>query len=480
MQQIRKNVLYNVLLNVSRVLFPFITAPYLSRVLEPDGVGLSDFANYYASFFALVALLGIPTYGVREVAKRRSSPEALQSTVSELFSITFFSSLALTVVYLVSLLVVGQLNENFPIFFIAGVTLYLAPLRTEWYYQGMEQFGYITARSLIIKTLSVICLFLFVRTKSDLIIYVILNALCSIANDLWNFLKMIRSGIRPRITVHGLRPHMRPALLLLASSLAVSVYTMLDTEMLGFMADYEQVGYYGRAANISRMLLMAVTSISIAVIPRVAQSAEVQNYAKVEDIINKSFAVVSFLAIPMSVGLCCIAPAFAPLFYGELFVGTSVPLMIMSFDVLIIGLNNLIAMQGLVGMGHDGLFLKSVLSGSAVNVLMNLLLIPRLGAIGAAIASVAAEFLVLLVSAVYFYRRTPVRIHNFSVLWKGVAGSLLFIPLLILLKHHLAGWPLVIVFVCAGFLLYVGIQFLLRNATIDLFLPVIQDKFRKK
>lgn len=480
MQQIRKNVIYNVLLNVSRVIFPFITAPYISRVLEPDGVGLFDFSNYYAGFFALVALLGIPTYGVREIAKRRSDPQALQRTVSELFSIALITTVVTTLVYIGSLFVVGKLNENFLVFLIAGVTLYFAPLRTEWYYQGMEQFAYITFRSLLIKTISVICLFIFVKTKSDLIIYVLLNALSTVVADLWNYIKMVRSGIRPKFTTKGLRSHLQPVLVLFASSLAISVYTMLDTEMLGFMRDYEQVGYYGRSMNISKMLVTAVTSISIVVIPRVAQSAEKRNFEKIEDIMNKSFSVVSFLAIPMSVGLCCIAPVFIPLFFGELFEGASIPMMIMAFDVVMIGLNNLVAVQGLIGMGYDGLFLKSVLVGAISNLLLNIFLIPGYGAVGAAISSVIAEFLVLLVATIFFYRVTPVRIHQLIDLVKCTLGSLLFIPLLILLKSHISGWVLVVVFVFSGAVLYFLVEYVLKNGSVNLLLPILKSKLHKQ
>ena len=273
---------------------------------------------------------------------------------------------------------------------------------------------------------------------------------------------------------------MQPVLVLFASSLAISVYSMLDTEMLGFMRDYEQVGYYGRAMNISKMLVSAVTSISIVVIPRVAQSADTKNYAKIEDIMNKSFSVVSFLAIPMSVGLCCIAPVFVPLFFGNLFVGASIPMMIMAFDVLMIGLNNLVAVQGLIGMGYDNLFLKSVMVGAFSNVLLNLFLIPRFGAIGASTSSVMAEFLVLMVSAIFLYRATPVRIHNLIDLVKGFGGALLFIPLLFLLKTYLSGWVLVVVFVVSGALLYFVVEGILKNGSVSLLMPLVKSKLHKR
>ena len=165
---IKKNAFYNVLLNISQVIFPLITAPYVSRVLEPDGVGLFNFANTYAGYFALVALLGIPTYGVREVAKARDDKESLSMLVSQLMTIAVMTTVVVSAVYLITIAVVGQLTENYIIFLLAGFVIYLAPFKINWYYQGLEEFGFITMRSLILRTLGIICLFVFVRTKSDL------------------------------------------------------------------------------------------------------------------------------------------------------------------------------------------------------------------------------------------------------------------------------------------------------------------------
>ena len=479
MQQIRKNVIYNVLLNVSRVIFPFITAPYISRVLEPDGIGLFDFSCYYASFFAMVALLGIPVYGIREVAKHRSEPDSLKMMVSELFSISVFTTISISIIYIASLFVIGQLTENKIIFLVAGITLYMAPFRTEWFFQGIEKFGYITSRSLIIKTISVICLFLFVRTKSDLIVYVILNALSTAASDMWNYVKMIKDGFAPHLVFRGLRKHMRPILLLFASTLAISVYTMLDTEMLGFLTDYEQVGYYGRATNVSRILISVVTSISVVVIPRVAQSADLGNFDKIVDIVTKSLAMVSLLAIPMSIGLACISPVFVPLFYGDLFEGTTLPLMIVGILVSIIAFSNITANQILIGMGHDHLFLKCVIYGSIFNVGLNLLLIPRLGAVGASTASVLAEILVLATSLFYVHKKTPIRIgHCWRDIMKSLIGSALFLPTYFLLNEYLSGWLLVIVFIFTGFVLFMATQIMMHHSGMVLLLGIAKGKLK--
>jgi len=479
-QSITSNAIYNVLLNVASVIFPIITAPYVARVLEPDGIGLNSFANTYASYFALVALLGIPTYGVREVSKVRDDKEAISKLMSQLMSIAAITTVGVSAIYLTSIAVINQLTENYVIFFIAGFVVYLAPFKINWYYQGVENFGFVTKVSLIIRTLSVICLFLFVRDKSDLVIYVILGVLGGVFADVWNFVKMWRSGIHLRFTFKGLRQHINPLLILFASSIAISIYTVLDTLMLGFITDYEEVGYYSNAMHLSKIILTAVTSLSIVAVPRVSYYMKNRDYDNITVLITKSFSAVSFIAFPVAIGLSCISPTFIPLFFGEKFVGSIIPLMILSFLILSIGLNNLTGVQVLIGMGYDKLFLYSVLFGTITNFAMNCLLIPLCGATGASIASVTAETLILVITTFYVYSKTPIRIGRWKDMLKSFVGSVVFIPLVYCLGFIFEGWLLVAFFCFLGFVIYVFIEALLKNSALELFLSVITKKINIK
>lgn len=477
-QSITKNAIYNILLNIASVIFPLITAPYISRVLEPNGVGLYNFAITYAGYFALVALLGIPTYGVREVSKNRDNKDCLTELVSQLMTIAAITTLGVSLIYILTIAIVGQLNENYIIFLLAGFFIYLAPFKINWYFQGIENFGYITKVSLIIRTLSVICLFIFVKQKDDLVIYIILSVLGGVFADLFNFMKMWKSGIKPRLTLKGIRPHINPLLVLFASSIAISIYTVLDTLMLGFIRGYEEVGYYTNAMHMSRVILTAVTSLSIVAVPRVSLYMNNKDYVNINLLMNKSFSAVSFLAIPIAIGLLCITPTFVPLFFGEKFMGAVVPLMILSLLIIVIGLNNLTGVQMLIGMGLDKLFFYSVLTGTITNFVMNCLFIPLWGAIGASVASVIAETLILLVTIYFVYNRTQIRINSCFDIIKAFIGAIFFIPLIILLKRFLDGWWLIAVFVVLGGVSYIVVEFLLQNKSIDLFKDIITNTLK--
>lgn len=478
-QSIKKNFVYNVLLNTSSVIFPLITAPYVSRVLEPDGVGLNNFASTYAGYFAIVTMLGIPTYGVREVAKVKQDKVALTKLISQLISIALIMTFAVSAIYLLTLFVIGQLTENLIIFLLAGFVIYLSPFKINWYYQGLEEFSFITFRSLIIKTLSVVAMFVFVREKEDLIIYIILGVLGGVMADVWNFLRMWRSGIKPRFTIRGIKSHISPLLLLFASTVAISIYTLLDTLMLGFMKGYTEVGYYSNAMHISKLVLMLVTSLSVVAIPRVSFYTKDKDYGKINELMGKSFKIITFLAFPCAIGLSCVSPVFIPLFFGEYFVGSVIPLVILSMLIVAIGLNNLTGVQILVGMGYDKLFLYSVLVGTFINFLMNCILIPLWGAVGASIASVFDETLILFVTTVFVYKKTPIRISGWGDILKAFLGALSFIPIMLIMTNFIQGWAYVIIYVLTCGLVYLIIEALIRNSSIDFIKNIVLNKFRK-
>lgn len=479
-KSIKINFLYNILLNISSVVFPLITAPYVSRVLEPDGVGLNNFANTYAGYFALVALLGIPTYGVREVSKVRDDKEVLCQLISQLMSIATITTIIVSLLYFTTIVLVGQLTENYIIFFLAGFAIYLAPFKINWFYQGIEEFGFIAFRSLIIKTISVVLLFIFVNDKGDLIAYLFLCVFGNVCADIWNYIKMWKCGIKPHFTIKGLSQHINPLLLLFSSSIAVSIYTVLDTLMLGFIKDYEEVGFYTNAMHMSKVILSAVTSLSIVVVPRVSYYVKSKDFIKISELMNKSFSVVSFLAFPVAFGLACISPFFVPLFFGAKFMGSVIPLMILSMLIIAIGLNNLTGVQILIGMGRDKLFLYSVLVGTLSNFIMNLFFIPLWGAVGASISSVIAEIVILFVTTYFVYHYTQIRIENKLDIVKAMMGAFALLPLIMILKNYLDGWLLIVVYAIGGGVLYFFLEFLMRNCSLDLIKGIIVNYINSK
>lgn len=482
MASIKKNFFYNILLNVSNVLFPLITAPYIARVLEPDGVGLYNFAVGYADYFALFACLGIPTYGMREIAKKRSSDTDRDTTVSELLSINILSSLVVSVIFVLSVFFVPQLSENKILFLLAGFLIYLAPLNVDWFFLGMERFRFIATRKMLVRCITIVCMFIFVKTKSDLIYYLLIYVANQIAGNLLAFTMMSRSGVRFKVNLANpkILRHFRPMLILFSSAVAMSIYTMLDTLMLGFMSTYTEVGYYTTATHVSKAIVMVVTSLAGVVIPRVSYLMEQNDIKQINDLTQKTISAISFIAFPIAIGLACVSYYFVPLFFGQEFYGAIVPLAIMAFVILAIGFNNLIGMQILIGMGHDKPYLKSILTGTVINLIFNIFLIPLLGASGAAISSVLAETVILFVMVHYVHKCTPVKFHSsLPEIFKALAVSLLFVPLIYLLSRYIGGWWLVAIFVTSGAAIYIPCLWLMGHRSFELVKPHL-DRFLRR
>ncbi len=479
MKSIKKNLVYNTLLNLLSVLSPLITAPYIARVLEPEGVGLLNFSSIYSGYFALVAALGIPTYGVREVAKLRDNKGKLSLLVSQLVSVSILTTIVVTIIYLTTLVVIDQLRINYIIFLISGFALYLSPIKVNWFFQGVEDFGYITLRSLIVNILVITSLFIFVHDKDDLIILIIIRITGGLLADFLNFIKMWKYGITIRFTLNGLQPHIKPLFILFASSIAISIYTVLDTLMLGFISNYEEVGYYNYAIRLSKMMLMIVTSLSIVAVPRISYYMEHKEYNRISDLMNKSFSFISFLAFPVAIGLMCIAPTLVPLFLGDKFVGTVVPLMILSLLIIVIGLSNLTGIQILIGMGYEKLYLYAVLTGTISNFILNCILIPASGAVGASVSSVLAELFVLLVTIYFVYKKTPIRIKSINDLSKSLIGALVFVPLVYLLRPVISGWFFVGCYTILCLILYMAFEFVASNSSVRILYHTIQSFVHK-
>ncbi|MDR2362259.1 MAG: oligosaccharide flippase family protein, partial [Prevotellaceae bacterium] len=239
----KKNVAYNTILTVSNVAFPIVTTPYVSRILGVENIGIVNFAVTYASYFALFVALGIPMYGMREIAKQNNSPDGRNQVFSELFVINVVSAIIFSTVYLVTIFSVPALSHDREFLLITGISVLFVPFNVDWFFSGREKFKLVTLRTLAAKIIAVGGLFIFVRTREDIIPYLILTVVANLSSQIWNFGYMLKTEVKFRLKHLQIKKHLNAVLVLFASNIAISVYTMLSTLILGFMSDYTQVGY---------------------------------------------------------------------------------------------------------------------------------------------------------------------------------------------------------------------------------------------
>jgi O-antigen/teichoic acid export membrane protein len=429
---VKKNILYNMLLSTLNVLFPIISVPYISRVLGVENVGLVNFIITYVNYFVLFAAFGVNIYGMREIAKYKNNKDETSKIFSEIFRVNLITASMASAIYLMSVFFISRFRENMIIFIIAGIALYLTPVTIDWYFQGIENFRMITLRSLAVKCFSLIGLFVFVRTESDIIPYIMLNVISITGASIWNMIYAQRHGLKIIWRNINAKIHIRPMFIFFITNITISLYTMLNIIMLGFLSDYTQVGYFTSVYKIVSVILSLITAIAPVIIARInIIKGEDGHIEKIVSLYIRSFNMLMITAIPAMTGLIVIAPRFVLFFLGPQFSLAALPMQLLSILILIVGLTNLFGTQILLGLGYEKKYLISVSCGTAISIIFNLLLIRRYGAIGASIATLITEITVAAVTTQFAIKLIPIRVRYKDIYQPAVASlPIIFIALI--------------------------------------------------
>lgn len=397
---LKLNFVMNALLTMSSFIFPLITFPYVSRVLLPVGTGKVSFATSVVYYFAMVAQLGIPTYGIRACAKVRDDREELTRTVHELFFLNAIMSVFSYLVFFGALAFVPRLQEDRTLFLIVSLTIFFNAIGMEWLYKGLEQYTYITVRSIMFKFIALVGMFLLIHQQSDYVIYGGLTIFASSASSVFNLLNARKYISMKPVGGYHIRRHLKAVLVFFAMSCATTIYTHLDTAMLGFMTTDEDVGYYNAAVRIKTILVSIVTSLGVVLLPRASYYIQQGQREKFLAITKKALNFVFLVALPMMLYFMIFAREGIFFLSGDQYGGAIVPMQVIMPTLFFIGLTNIMGIQMLVPLGREKVVLYSEIAGAVVDLILNLLLIPSLASTGAAIGTLAAEIMVWIVQFV--------------------------------------------------------------------------------
>ena len=300
-KSIKKNFVLNALLTISGIIFPFISSPYVMRVLGPEGMGTVDFACSNLSYFGLLAQLGIPTYGVKACAKVRDNKLELARTVKELLVINLVMTMISYAFFIPTLFLVPQFANEKLLYIIISSTLLFNTIGMEYLYKGLEQYGYITIRSIVFKFIAFGALFLLVKTKDDYVIYGAISIFAASASFIMNFFHSRRLISFKNIGKCNYKKHIKPVLIYFAMSCTVTIYVNMDKTMLGFMTSEADVGYYGASVKIKTILVALVTSLGAVLLPRASYYVEHKMYDEFLRINGKALHFVFVVATPLTV-----------------------------------------------------------------------------------------------------------------------------------------------------------------------------------
>lgn len=413
-QSVKVNYILNLINTGTQMLFPLITFPYVCRVIEADGIGQINFFQSIISYISLFTCLGIPMYAIREIARDRSDVVQMNRTAMEILLLHSMLTLVGYAIVAILCLTVPQIQVNIPLFLILSLTIFFTAIGCEWFYQGIEDFKYITIRGLIIKTVSVVLLFIFVKSKTDLLYYGCYTVFGVLGGNIFNFFRLRKYIHRENIIFSELhiKRHIKPVLKVFSFSVVTSIYLQLNTVLLGFLKNALAVGYFAAATKVMQMLLTMSACLGSVMMPRASHLIAENKEDEFNRLIQKSYDFTLAIALPMTIGLIFCAPSLITALCGVKFEHSILPSQIIAPIILMVAISNVFGIQVLFPKGKINIVTFCCGIGAVADLILNLCLIPFFSYIGTSIAYLGAE--VATTVSMYFIGRRYIPIIYFK------------------------------------------------------------------
>lgn len=413
-QSVKVNYILNLINTGTQMLFPLITFPYVCRVIEADGIGQINFFQSIISYISLFTCLGIPMYAIREIARDRSDVVQMNRTAMEILLLHSMLTLVGYAIVAILCLTVPQIQVNIPLFLILSLTIFFTAIGCEWFYQGIEDFKYITIRGLIIKTVSVVLLFIFVKSKTDLLYYGCYTVFGVLGGNIFNFFRLRKYIHRENIIFLELhiKRHVKPVLKVFSFSVVTSIYLQLNTVLLGFLMNALAVGYFAAATKVMQLLLTMSACLGSVMMPRASHLIAENKEDEFKRLIQKSYDFTLAIALPLTIGLIFCAPSLITALCGVKFEHSILPSQIIAPIILMVAISNVFGIQVLFPKGKINIVTLCCGIGAVADLILNLCLIPFFSYIGTSIAYLGAE--VATTVSMYFIGRKYIPIIYFK------------------------------------------------------------------
>lgn len=463
---VKKNFFYSSILTTANYVFPFITYPYVSRVLGVSNIGICNFIDSIITYFMLFAMMGIGTIGVREIAKCKGDRQKLSKIFSSLFFINTLLTTVALVVYVSAIYYVPKLYEYKEVAYLGAVKLLFNYLMIEWLYIGLEDFKYITKRSLFIKCLFVASVFLLIKDSDDYPVYYILGVLMIVINAFINIVHT-RKYLNFSLKNISVKPYIKSILILGCYTILTSMYTSFNVAYLGFTTDTTQVGYYTTATKIYQILIALLTAFTNVMLPRMSSLLGEGKRNEFLRMIKKSIDVLFAFSLPIIIMTTVFAPQIIYIISGNGYEGAITPMRIVMPLMLVIGFAQILVIQILMPLQKDKDIFRNSVLGATSGIILNILLVNHWGAVGSAMVWVISEIIVTS-SALYYVHRYIA--YSFPVK-KFIIDLIYHIPLLALaLLISIQHFSLImqVVTVALTFLIYVTVlqYYILKNEVV--------------
>lgn len=471
-----RNYLYNVGYQVLAIIVPLITSAYVSRVLRPEGVGANAFTNSIIQYFILFASMGIGYYGNRQIAYVRDNRPKMAKTFWEIQIVKTIMTLVSIIAFEIFLIFY---TRQFDYMAAQSLNLIAVAFDISWFYEGVENFKVTVLKNSLVKIVSMIAIFVFIKGPYDVTLYIVVLALSTLLGNLTLWPDIYRD--LPKVKIRSLNPwiHFLPMVELFIPQIATQVYVQLNRTMLGIMVNETASGYYQYSDSLVKLILALVTATGTVMLPHVANAVSHGDMKKVNQMLYKSFDFVSAMAVPMMFGLAAISLTLAPKYYGPGYGPVGPAMMIESIVIIMIAWSNVLGVQYLLPIHHQKQFTISVTVGALINIVLNFPLIEIWGLDGAMWSTVLSE------SGVTLYQLIVIRgLLSYKELFKGtwkylLSGLGMFLLVFWMNIHLKDSWLMMGLEVAVGVIIYTIMVIILRAPIVGQAKQLIKEKLGK-
>lgn len=427
MDKVVKNFLYNSGYQLLAILIPIITTPYLSRVIGAHGVGIYSYSYAIAYYFVMIIMLGLNNYGNRTIASTREDKERLSSSFLEIYFLQLIIGLAVTIIYMLCCIFLwsNSLSHWLMIIYVLS-----AVIDVNWFFFGMEKFRLITLRNIIVKLFNTIAIFIFVKQPSDVYIYIFIMVFGLFLSNIILWPSVFRVICFKKVSISSVLGHLKPNLTLFIPVIAISVYTYIAKIILGYFSPIKEVGYFEYSQRIIQIPLSLVVSLGTVMLPRMANLIATKDDVIVKKYIYNSLIFVMFISTSLCFGLMGVAKEFVPLFFGSGFEKCIYLFYLLLPSCCFMAFANVIRTQYLIPKKLDIIYIKSVSIGAAINLCLNILLIPKFQSIGAAVATLVTEAMVCIYQSYMIRNDIDLKKSLYNVLPFIFSGVIMYLFLL--------------------------------------------------
>ncbi|PGZ12841.1 hypothetical protein COE46_22615 [Bacillus cereus] len=420
-KKIISNFLYNTTYQLLVIILPIITTPFLARVLGVQAIGTNSYIQTISSFFVIFGILGINLYGSKEIASVRDDKENLSATFYTMYVIQVIAHILILILYFY--LFVINTNDYNDLFFIQSIFILGSIFDVSWFMKGVEDFKRLTIRNFIIKMISIICIFTFIRSSEDLWIYILINALSTILGNIVMWRYIFEYVEFKGFSFVNFRYHLKNILLLFLPVLFYQIYTAGDRIILEKISGTKELGYYDQATKLIRISLTVVTSLNVVMLPRISNMYTKAKQRDIQGAIHQIITVTLLIGCFITALIAGASPSIVPWFFGLDYLEVIPLLMIMSLIIIINPVGSILTLQLGLASNNNKAFIIPYIIGAIVSLSSNFFLIPKFGALGASISIVLTELIVLIIRMFFATSKVQLKVvfnQTYKYLLSGV------------------------------------------------------------